>query len=160
MNCHCHVALQTCRCIYMIKMCFLKLCCWFVDLCKMRLISPYLQGIIRKLHPIIVRFRVIWNLSAYFNNSERMTLLLRQVSNGIIHACTQRINITHAIHHSPRNVAIHLQVRNVRVAWLSTLDPILFLNTLISKGINCSHLFKYCKRQSTEGWRKRQSTRG
>lgn len=56
-----------------------------------------MQDIPALLPQICNLLRLIWNLSGYFNNPERMTGLLRRCSNAIINSSTNAISLPEAL---------------------------------------------------------------
>ena len=70
----------------------LKFLSTLTDVC-LRLASAEPKEIEKLLEPLLQRIRLIWTYSDYYKSKERMTSLLRKVSNEIIRRCSAKISL-------------------------------------------------------------------
>ena len=68
------------------------------------------QDIPGLLPDIMQRVRLIWNVSAFYGTPERVTGLLRRVSNSIINICSGGISVRDALSGNPEAVVAAVQV--------------------------------------------------
>ena len=62
------------------------------------------------LPQILQRVRLIWNVSAFYGTPERVTGLLRRVSNSIINTCSGAISVADALAGNPETIVAAVQV--------------------------------------------------
>ena len=63
-----------------------------------------------KLPTILARLRVLWTISTSYNDAERMTMLLKRVSNDIVNACTHFIDKISSVLESPTDKIRQIEV--------------------------------------------------
>ena len=76
--------------------------------------ATVLQDIPAMLPQILKRVRLLWSLSAFYSSPERLTGLLRRVSNQLIAVCTAAVSVPDALCGDAGAV---LAVLQVEVAW-------------------------------------------
>ena len=63
-----------------------------------------------KLPTILARIRVLWTISNFYNDAERMTMLLKRVSNDIMNTCTHFIDRISCVLESPTDTIRQIEV--------------------------------------------------
>ena len=63
-----------------------------------------------KLPTILARIRVLWTISNFYNDAERMTMLLKRVSNDIMNTCTHFIDRISSVLESPTDTIRQIEV--------------------------------------------------
>ena len=66
-----------------------------------------------KLPSILARLRVLWTISTFYNDAERMTMLFKRVSNDIVNTCTHFIDKISSVLESPTDTIRQIEVLDI-----------------------------------------------
>ena len=66
-----------------------------------------------KLPSILARLRVLWTISTFYNDAERMTMLFKRVSNDIVNTCTHFIDKISCVLESPTDTIRQIEVLDI-----------------------------------------------